>query len=93
MHCFTYGIISLTISMHTSHDTHVCSGFVQVGVLIEEPFPMLALDELCKVVCNDIQDNIAIQKTIQMHITAKRKTHHREHTPNGWPASSGDKTW
>ncbi|XP_010670570.2 voltage-dependent chloride channel 1, chloroplastic [Beta vulgaris subsp. vulgaris] len=65
----------------------------EVGVLIEEPFPMLALDELCKVVCNDIQDNIAIQKTIQMHITAKRKTHHREHTPNGWPASSGDKTW
>lgn len=64
----------------------------EVGVLIEEPFPMLALDELCKVLYTNIQEAIATQKTIQMRVNAKRKTHHNKHSSNGWPASRSDKT-
>ncbi|KAH9731987.1 UPF0187 protein [Citrus sinensis] len=37
----------------------------EVGVLIEEPFPMLALDELCNLVQSNIQEAIATQKVIQ----------------------------
>lgn len=61
----------------------------EVGVLIEEPFPMLALDEFCKVVCSNIQEAIANEKTIQAHFAAKRKSRGTEHSPNGRPASRG----
>ncbi|KAK9749394.1 hypothetical protein RND81_02G123200 [Saponaria officinalis] len=63
----------------------------EVGVLIEEPFPMLALDELCKVVCVNIQEAISTQKTIKAHVAAKRKIHHHEHSTNGRPAPNGSK--
>lgn len=59
----------------------------EVGVLIEEPFPMLALDELCKMVRNNIQESIASEKVIQVQLNAKRKSPTTEHSPNGWPTS------
>lgn len=59
----------------------------EVGVLIEEPFPMLALDELCKVVHNNIRESIASEKLIQVQLNAKRKSPATEHSPNGRPTS------
>ncbi|KAF5464248.1 hypothetical protein F2P56_014340 [Juglans regia] len=59
----------------------------EVGVLIEEPFPMLALDDLCKLVHNNIQEAIATDKIIQAQLTAKLRNHSKEHSPNGWPNS------
>ncbi|KAL2892215.1 hypothetical protein RDABS01_008124 [Bienertia sinuspersici] len=58
----------------------------EVGVLIEEPFPMLALEELCKAACTNIQDAIATQKAIQMQVSAKMKTCQNQHSTNGWPS-------
>ncbi|RVW81187.1 UPF0187 protein, chloroplastic [Vitis vinifera] len=63
----------------------------EVGVLIEEPFPMLALDELCKLVHNNIQEAIASEKLIQAQLIAKRKNHADEHSPNGRPSSEVDR--
>ncbi|KAG5231346.1 UPF0187 protein [Salix suchowensis] len=57
----------------------------EVGVLIEEPFPMLALDELCNAVQSNIWEAIATEKEIQAHLVAKRKRHSCEHSTNGWP--------
>ncbi|EEF50517.1 UPF0187 protein At3g61320, chloroplastic [Ricinus communis] len=59
----------------------------EVGVLIEEPFPMLALDELCNLVNSNIQEAIATEKAIQNQLIAKRKRHACEHSTNGWPNS------
>ncbi|KAM4105167.1 hypothetical protein ACJW30_06G212600 [Castanea mollissima] len=59
----------------------------EVGVLIEEPFPMLALDELCKLVHNNIQEAITSDKIIQAQLTAKIRSHSKEHSPNGRPTS------
>lgn len=61
----------------------------EVGVLIEEPFPMLALDELCKVVCCNIQEAMATESIVEAHIAAKRKSRDTERSSNGCPASSG----
>ncbi|KAK4266831.1 hypothetical protein QN277_023700 [Acacia crassicarpa] len=57
----------------------------EVGVLIEEPFPMLALDELCAKAHKDIQEAIATENLIQAQIAAKRNRRSKEHFPNGWP--------
>ncbi|OMP00460.1 Bestrophin/UPF0187 [Corchorus olitorius] len=57
----------------------------EVGVLIEEPFPMLALDELCNVVQNNIREAIATEKVIKAKLIGKRKRHSYKHSPNGWP--------
>ncbi|EOX95982.1 PREDICTED: UPF0187 protein At3g61320, chloroplastic [Theobroma cacao] len=57
----------------------------EVGVLIEEPFPMLALDELCSVVQNNICEAIATEKVIEARLNGKRKRHSYKHSPNGWP--------
>ncbi|XVE73871.1 hypothetical protein DITRI_Ditri11bG0153300 [Diplodiscus trichospermus] len=57
----------------------------EVGVLIEEPFPMLALDELCSVAQNNIKEAIATEKVIRARLNGKRKRHSYEHSPNGWP--------
>ncbi|XP_022757310.1 UPF0187 protein At3g61320, chloroplastic-like, partial [Durio zibethinus] len=57
----------------------------RVGVLIEEPFPMLALDELCSVVQKNIKEEIATEKAIQARLNGKRKRHSYKHSPNGWP--------
>ena len=61
------------------------SFMLQVGVLIEEPFPMLTLDELCSVVQNNINEAIATGKVIQARLNGKRKWHSYKHSPNGWP--------
>ncbi|VFQ75672.1 unnamed protein product [Cuscuta campestris] len=45
----------------------------EVGVLIEEPFPMLALDELCNALHESIREAMANEKAIQENIGAKRK--------------------
>ncbi|XP_055810763.1 voltage-dependent chloride channel 1, chloroplastic-like isoform X3 [Solanum dulcamara] len=59
----------------------------EVGVLIEEPFPMLALDELCQRVHDNIQEAMANEKQIQEILNSKRKRRFSEHSPNGWPTS------
>ncbi|GLT84597.1 hypothetical protein SLE2022_028180 [Rubroshorea leprosula] len=60
----------------------------EVGVLIEEPFPMLALDELCNLVQNNIKEAIATEKAVKARLNAKRKKQSCEHLPNGRPANS-----
>ncbi|KAK3428667.1 hypothetical protein EUGRSUZ_E00157 [Eucalyptus grandis] len=57
----------------------------EVGVLIEEPFPMLALDELCNLVRENIQEAIRTEKAIGKHLLAKRKSPIHEQSPNGRP--------
>ncbi|KAF8380245.1 hypothetical protein HHK36_027728 [Tetracentron sinense] len=52
----------------------------EVGVLIEEPFPMLALDELCNLVHDRLQEAIVIENLIQRQILAKRKCQPSEHS-------------
>ncbi|KAL6981951.1 Voltage-dependent chloride channel 1, chloroplastic [Sarracenia purpurea var. burkii] len=62
----------------------------EVGVLIEEPFPMLALDELCKRAHANIQEAITSEKLIRARLNARRKkspSPSNEHSPNGWPSS------
>lgn len=58
--------------------------FVQVGVLIEEPFSMLALDELCYMVQRNIEEAIKNEALIQDQVKTKTK---RTHAGNGLPAS------
>ncbi|XP_073030165.1 voltage-dependent chloride channel 1, chloroplastic-like [Primulina eburnea] len=55
----------------------------EVGVLIEEPFSMLALDELCYMVKRNIEDAIVNEALIQAQVKIKTKTTHAE----SWPAS------
>ncbi|KAE9617709.1 hypothetical protein Lal_00018585 [Lupinus albus] len=59
----------------------------EVGVLIEEPFPMLALDDLCRKAHQDIQEVTTIENLIKTQLVAKRNNHHKNHSPNGWPNS------
>ncbi|OIW12357.1 hypothetical protein TanjilG_32473 [Lupinus angustifolius] len=59
----------------------------EVGVLIEEPFPMLALGELCKKAHKDIEEAIASESLIRAQLVAKRKSHSKAHSPNGRPNS------
>jgi len=54
-----------------------------VGVLIEEPFPMLALDELCDLVHSNIQEAVKSEKVIRNRIIAKIKLHEFKHSSNG----------
>ncbi|KAL9272256.1 Voltage-dependent chloride channel 1, chloroplastic-like protein [Drosera capensis] len=57
----------------------------EVGVLIEEPFPMLALDELCKEVASSIREAIVMEKAVKAQVMAKRKVHDPHRSSNGWP--------
>ncbi|CAH9123756.1 unnamed protein product [Cuscuta epithymum] len=59
----------------------------EVGVLIEEPFPMLPLDELCNVLHDCIRESMANEKAIEAIINSKQKTWDKEHCPNGCPNS------
>ncbi|KAK2407092.1 Bestrophin protein [Trifolium repens] len=59
----------------------------EVGVLIEDPFPMLALNDLCQKAQKDIEEAIATENVIHAHLVAKRNYHTKEHSPNGWPNS------
>lgn len=48
---------------------------------------MLALDELCQRVHDNIQEAMASEKQIQERLNTKRKRHFSENSPNGWPTS------
>lgn len=58
---------------------------IQVGVLIEEPFPMLALDEQCKQLHDRIKESMAMEKLIHKQILTKMGRHLDERQVNGWP--------
>lgn len=74
----------LSEAFDTSYHDKRC--LLQVGVLIEEPFSMLALDELCNLVHSSIQEAMVNEKTIRAKLKAKRGSH-CNHSPNGWPPS------
>ncbi|KAL8227906.1 hypothetical protein R6Q57_015490 [Mikania cordata] len=67
----------------------------EVGVLIEEPFPMLALDELCKLVYDNVQEALSSEKKIKEILDAKIKDHaSRKQSSNGHlTPGSGQTTW
>jgi len=60
----------------------------QVGVLIEDPFPMLALDGLCKQLHESIREAMAMENSVHMRLAAKKKGHPDGHPVNGWPNSN-----
>ncbi|XP_074591951.1 voltage-dependent chloride channel 1, chloroplastic-like isoform X1 [Curcuma longa] len=62
----------------------------EVGVLIEEPFPMLALDELCKQLQNRIREAIATEHSVHERLLSKTKGHPDGHSVNGWPNSKNE---
>ncbi|KAI3796559.1 hypothetical protein L1987_39234 [Smallanthus sonchifolius] len=65
----------------------------EVGVLIEEPFPMLALDELCKTVYDNVQEALISEKKIKDILDAKMKDQaSRKRSSNGHPTSGGGQT-
>ncbi|KAF9600026.1 hypothetical protein IFM89_002499 [Coptis chinensis] len=55
----------------------------EVGVLIEEPFPMLALDAICNQVNNSIQEAVTLEAAIKGQLLAKQKSPADEHSSNG----------
>ncbi|OWM88213.1 UPF0187 protein At3g61320, chloroplastic-like [Punica granatum] len=59
----------------------------EVGVLIEEPFPMLALDDLCNLVRLNIQQALDTEGVIQENLAAKRRRHTCNQSQNGWPGN------
>ncbi|CAH8300984.1 unnamed protein product [Eruca vesicaria subsp. sativa] len=59
----------------------------EVGVLIEEPFSMLALDELCDMVLSNIDEAVESEKVIRNRIIAKKRMHAIKHSANGWHKS------
>ncbi|KAK4483469.1 hypothetical protein RD792_010660 [Penstemon davidsonii] len=63
----------------------------EVGVLIEEPFPMLALDELCHRVRSNVKDILRNEKLIQARVNTKMKNRHNKNSTNGWPTFSEDR--
>uniref|UniRef100_A0A0D9VNB7 Uncharacterized protein n=1 Tax=Leersia perrieri TaxID=77586 RepID=A0A0D9VNB7_9ORYZ len=65
----------------------------EVGVLIEEPFPMLALDALCKQLHDSTQDVLSVQNLVQKRLSAKTKDQDssiRRCSDNGWPSSKSE---
>ncbi|KAM1068665.1 hypothetical protein ACFX2A_000605 [Malus domestica] len=57
----------------------------EVGVLIEEPFPMLALDDLCNSVRNNVQEALANERAIHARLAAKGKIQSEPQFQNGQP--------
>ncbi|TVU48685.1 hypothetical protein EJB05_08330, partial [Eragrostis curvula] len=57
----------------------------EVGVLIEEPFPMLALDAMCKQFHDSMKDMMAVQDSVHTRLVARTKGHRGPQ--NGWPGS------
>lgn len=94
---FALFCIYLHSRIKTTHThTHILShtlllklkSIMQVGVLIEEPFPMLALDDLCHRLRSNIDDVMRHEKLIQARVSENRKrSYSKEHSPNGWPNS------
>uniref|UniRef100_A0A0D9Z0V2 Uncharacterized protein n=1 Tax=Oryza glumipatula TaxID=40148 RepID=A0A0D9Z0V2_9ORYZ len=65
----------------------------EVGVLIEEPFPMLALDELCKQLHDSTQDVMSVQNLVHNRLAAKTKDQDSGSmrcSDNGWPSSKSE---
>ncbi|XP_071709707.1 voltage-dependent chloride channel 1, chloroplastic-like [Rutidosis leptorrhynchoides] len=63
----------------------------EVGVLIEEPFPMLALDELCKLVYDNVQEALMSEKKIREILDAKMEgPTSRKQSLNGYPISKSE---
>ncbi|XBH59035.1 hypothetical protein VPH35_080350 [Triticum aestivum] len=62
----------------------------EVGVLIEEPFPMLALDAQCQQLHDSMRDMMSVQGLVRKQLVAKTKGHGRggRLPQNGWPVSS-----
>lgn len=69
------------------HSLTFCWKFLQVGVLIEEPFSMLALDELCAMVLSNIDEAMESEKVIRNQIITKKRVHKIKHSSNGWHKS------
>ncbi|KAI7737812.1 hypothetical protein M8C21_005500 [Ambrosia artemisiifolia] len=61
----------------------------EVGVLIEEPFQMLSLDELCIRVCENVQEAMKREKEIRETLIMKKEAASRDPSLNGHP-TSGD---
>ncbi|KAL1546412.1 Voltage-dependent chloride channel 1, chloroplastic [Salvia divinorum] len=60
----------------------------EVGVLIEEPFPVLALDEMCLRLRSNIDEVVRNEKLIRARVSANRnRSRGKKHSPNGWPNS------
>ncbi|KAL8210384.1 hypothetical protein R6Q57_007116 [Mikania cordata] len=61
----------------------------EVGVLIEEPFQMLSLDELCIRVCENVQEAVKCEKKIRETLVVKKEAS-RNPTLNGHPISGDE---
>lgn len=57
----------------------------EVGVLIEEPFPNLALDEICNQIRDSVQEALTIKTAIKEQLQVKQKIHIDKHSSNGRP--------
>lgn len=67
---------------------------MQVGVLIEEPFHMLALDDLCHRLRSNIDDVMMNEKVIRARVSEKiKRSSGKKHSvsTNGWPNSVEDR--
>ncbi|KAJ0478981.1 putative UPF0187 protein [Helianthus annuus] len=62
----------------------------EVGVLIEEPFQMLSLDELCIRVCENVQEAMKSEKKIQETLLMKKEAASRDPSLNGHPTSGNE---
>lgn len=64
----------------------------EVGVLIEEPFPMLALDEQCKQLHDSMHDMMSVQDSVRKRLVAKTKSQQRSgrYPNNGRPGSKSE---
>ncbi|KAK1653792.1 hypothetical protein QYE76_071597 [Lolium multiflorum] len=63
----------------------------EVGVLIEEPFPMLALDAQCKQLHDSMHDMMSVQDSVRKRLVAKTKARRRTRLPqNGWLSSKAE---
>uniref|UniRef100_A0ACD5TT09 Uncharacterized protein n=1 Tax=Avena sativa TaxID=4498 RepID=A0ACD5TT09_AVESA len=63
----------------------------EVGVLIEEPFPMLALDAQCKQLHDSMRDMMSVQDSVHRRLVAKTKGRARGRFPqNGWLNSKAE---
>ncbi|PWA65377.1 bestrophin [Artemisia annua] len=62
----------------------------EVGVLIEEPFQMLALEELCIRVCDNIQEEMNSEKKILETLIKKKEAASRKPSQNGHLTSAGE---
>lgn len=83
-------ILIIQDSLYLQDTTLLTWKCFQVGVLIEEPFPMLALDELCKQLHSSIREAIAMENSVHARLLTKMKGHSDGYSVNGWPNSSND---